>query len=111
MSLLETRNLQVTFRHWRIEVATGPDIFTDDRTTILLGCIQGETPESIRLGFGSISPVTDTFKIKSYTPTVCSYLRDCLVHFVRLTNTLLKDGESAQDNHVLAVTLPNIHRF
>ena len=28
--------------------------------------------------------------------------RDCLVHFVRLANTLLKDGESAQNNHVLA---------
>ena len=26
----------------------------------------------------------------------------CLVHFARLTNTLLKDEESAQDNHVLA---------
>jgi len=28
--------------------------------------------------------------------------RDCLVHFALLANTLLKDGESAQDNHVLA---------
>jgi len=28
--------------------------------------------------------------------------RDCVVHFVRLTATLLKDGESAQNNHVLA---------
>ena len=28
--------------------------------------------------------------------------RDCLVHFARLANTLLKDGESARDNHVLA---------
>ena len=28
--------------------------------------------------------------------------RDCLVHFARLTNTLLKDGESARDNLVLA---------
>ena len=27
---------------------------------------------------------------------------DCLVHFARLANTLLKDGESARDNHVLA---------
>jgi len=26
----------------------------------------------------------------------------CLVHFVRLANTLLKDEESAQDNHVFA---------
>jgi len=24
------------------------------------------------------------------------------MHFVRMANTLLKDGESAQDNHVLA---------
>jgi len=28
--------------------------------------------------------------------------RDCLVHFVRLANTLLKDGESVRNNHVLA---------
>ena len=29
--------------------------------------------------------------------------RDCLVHFLHLANTLLKDGESARDNvHVLA---------
>ena len=28
--------------------------------------------------------------------------RDCLVHFVRLANGLLKDEESARDNHVLA---------
>ena len=28
--------------------------------------------------------------------------RDCLVHFVRLANTMLKDGESARNNHVLA---------
>jgi len=26
----------------------------------------------------------------------------CLMHFARLTNTLLKDEESARDNHVLA---------
>ena len=28
--------------------------------------------------------------------------RDCLVHLVRLASTLLKDGESARNNHVLA---------
>jgi len=28
--------------------------------------------------------------------------RDCLMHFVWLANTLLKDGESARNNHVLA---------
>ena len=28
--------------------------------------------------------------------------RDCFVHFARLVNTLLKDGESARDNHILA---------
>jgi len=28
--------------------------------------------------------------------------RDCLMRFVRLANTLLKDKESARDNHVLA---------
>ena len=28
--------------------------------------------------------------------------RDCLVHFVRLANALLKDGESTRNNHVLA---------
>ena len=28
--------------------------------------------------------------------------RGCLMHFARLANTLLKDEESARDNHVLA---------
>jgi len=28
--------------------------------------------------------------------------RGCLIHFARLTNTLLKDEEGARDNHVLA---------
>jgi len=28
--------------------------------------------------------------------------RGCLAHFARLANTLLKDGESARNNHVLA---------
>ena len=28
--------------------------------------------------------------------------RGCLMHFARLANTLLKDGESAPDNHVFA---------
>ena len=28
--------------------------------------------------------------------------RSCLMHFARLANTPLKDGESARDNHVLA---------
>ena len=28
--------------------------------------------------------------------------RDCLIHLTRLANTLLKDEESARDNHVLA---------
>ena len=28
--------------------------------------------------------------------------RDRLVHFVRLATTVLKDGESARNNHVLA---------
>jgi len=28
--------------------------------------------------------------------------RGCLMHSVRLANTLLNDGESARDNHVLA---------
>jgi len=28
--------------------------------------------------------------------------RGCLMHFARLANTLLKDEESAQDNHVFA---------
>jgi len=28
--------------------------------------------------------------------------RNCLMHFARLANTLLKDVESARDNHVLA---------
>jgi len=27
---------------------------------------------------------------------------DCLMHFAHLANTLLKDEESARDNHVLA---------
>ena len=37
--------------------------------------------------------------------------RDCLVHFERLANTLLKDGKGAQNNHFLLVTLLNINRF
>ena len=32
------------------------------------------------------------------------------MHFVRLANTA-KDNESARDNYVLALTLPNIHRL
>jgi len=28
--------------------------------------------------------------------------RDCFLHFARLANTLLKDAETARDNHVLA---------
>jgi len=28
--------------------------------------------------------------------------RECFTHFVRLANTLLKDAESARNNHVLA---------
>ena len=37
--------------------------------------------------------------------------RGCLMHFVRLANTLLKDEESARDITFLLVTLPNIHRL
>jgi len=34
------------------------------------------------------------------------------MHFARLANTsTAKDEESARDNHVFFVTLPNIHRF
>jgi len=33
--------------------------------------------------------------------------RGCLVHFVRLANTLLKDEESARENHVLAYIFSN----
>jgi len=32
--------------------------------------------------------------------------RGCLMHFARLTNTLLKDEESARDNHVFACNFP-----
>jgi len=31
-----------------------------------------------------------------------SYERGCLMYFVRLANTLLKDEESARDDHVFA---------
>jgi len=37
--------------------------------------------------------------------------RDCLGHFARLANTLLKDEESARYNHVLACNFTNIYRF
>jgi len=37
--------------------------------------------------------------------------RGCLVHFVRLAITLLKDEESARDSHVLACNFANVHRF
>jgi len=33
------------------------------------------------------------------------------MHFARLANTLLKDGESARDNHVLACNFAKIYRF
>jgi len=32
----------------------------------------------------------------------CKQERDCVMHFVRLANTLLKDEESERDKHVLA---------
>jgi len=35
----------------------------------------------------------------------------CLVHFVHLATTLLKDEESARDNTFLLVTLPYVYRF
>jgi len=39
--------------------------------------------------------------------------RGCLMHFVRLANTLLKDEERKVHETItfLLVTLPNIHRF
>jgi len=37
--------------------------------------------------------------------------RGCLVHFVRLANTLLEDEESARDNHVVARNSPKNYRF
>ena len=36
--------------------------------------------------------------------------RDGLVHFVRLANTLLKDGENARNNHVLACNFAKYSR-
>ena len=35
----------------------------------------------------------------------------CLMHFARLASRLLKDEESARDNHFFVITLPNIRRF
>ena len=35
--------------------------------------------------------------------------RGCLTHFARLASTLLKDEESARNNHVHACKLPNIY--
>jgi len=35
--------------------------------------------------------------------------RGCLMHFARPANTLLKNEETARDNHVLA--LPNIYQI
>jgi len=38
--------------------------------------------------------------------------RGCLMHFARLANTLLKDEESARDNHVYACNFAKyMHRF
>jgi len=37
--------------------------------------------------------------------------RGCLTHFAHLANTMLKDEESARDNHVMFVILPVICRF
>jgi len=41
------------------------------------------------------------FKIDEYLAQLQASIVGCLVHFVRLANTLLKEEESA-DNHVLA---------
>jgi len=48
------------------------------------------------------------FKIGEYLAKLQAK-RDCLVHFARLANRLLKDEGSARNNHVLLVTFPNIH--
>ena len=37
--------------------------------------------------------------------------RGCFIHFAHLANTLLKDEESALDNHVFACNFANIHRL
>jgi len=42
------------------------------------------------------------FEIGEYFWRSYKQERDCLMHFVRLANTLLNDGESARSNHVLA---------
>ena len=42
------------------------------------------------------------FLIGEYLAKLQARARGCLVHFARPTNTLLTDGESARDNHVLA---------
>ena len=45
--------------------------------------------------------VKDFFLISEWIFGKLQARRDCLVHFARLANTLMKDGESAWDNHVL----------
>ena len=35
--------------------------------------------------------------------------RGCLMHFARLANTLLKDEESARDNHVVACNFAKLY--
>jgi len=37
--------------------------------------------------------------------------RSCLMHFARLANTLLKDEESARDNHVLACNFAKYFKY
>jgi len=56
-----------------------------------------------------ISEPVDEKKLKSVNISQ-SYkqVRGCLVHFVRLANTSLKDEECARDNHLLACKLTDL---
>ena len=55
----------------------------------------------------TVELVDDTYTVgqKTGPQTHDQQKRDCLVHFARLAITLLKDGESARDNHVLGCNM------
>jgi len=55
----------------------------------------------------TVELVDDTYRVgqKTGPQTHDQQKRDCLVHFARLAITLLKDGESARDNHVLGCNI------
>jgi len=55
---------------------------------------------------GLLLSVSETFKSVNIWQSY-KQERGCLTHFARLANTLLKDEESARENHVFACNFAN----